>query len=115
MNTFEALVNIEKRSRLAAVPPNFNLAVRRCFRNLAANGSRSFFFSSHPASLGTEDVMEACNSHLDTVVPHIGKKEPFTEKLFPPVFTVRSCWVRRLLGTFRIVGVELVIFRINTG
>ncbi len=37
----------------------------------------------------------------------------FAEKFFPAVFAVGSRWVCGFLGTFRIVGIELIVFRIN--
>src|SRR5690606_20371899 len=68
-----------------------------------------------PGAFRTEDIVEAGNSNLNTIVSLVGEVDAFAEQLFPTVFAVRSGRICGFLRALRVVWIQLVVLRIHTG
>ena len=111
----KAFIDIEERSGLFSVAPNLDFTSVGRHRNFAAHGRGSFLPTIIPASLGPENIVVASDPNLHAVIAAIGEVETFAKQLFPSVLAIRCSRVGRRFGAIRIVGVDLVVFRIHTG
>src|ERR1017187_5185649 len=112
-DTLEAFIDIEERASLLAVAPDLDLAAVFGFRNLTAQRSRRLLSTARPRAIGTEDVVEAGDPHLDAIVPHVGEVKPLTEQFLPAILAVGRRRVGGILGTLWVQRVHLVVLRVH--
>src|ERR1017187_471675 len=67
--SLDALVDIEERTRLLAIPPKLYLSAICLLGDLAAQCGRRLFPSSLPGALRSEDVVEPGYPYVQSMVP----------------------------------------------
>src|SRR6516165_2928798 len=70
---FDALIYIEKGTRLLAISPHFDLLAGKGHRNLATNSSGRFLATAPPRPFRPEDIVITCDIGLPPEVPAIGE------------------------------------------
>src|SRR2546426_7625992 len=111
----EAFIDVEERARLPAVAPDLDLAAVGRQGDLAAYRGRRLLASALPGALGAEDVVVACDVHIEAVIAGIREVQALAEELLPAVLAVRIGGIGTVLGAVRIVRINLVLPGINAG
>src|SRR5262245_6386975 len=112
---FEAFIDVEEGPGLFPVAPDFDLSPVRGHGDFSAYRRRSLLSTVVPAPLRAENVVVAGDPDFHPVIAAVGEVEPLTEQLLPSVFTVRGGWIGTWLLAIRIVGIELIVLRVDAG
>src|SRR5690606_10249710 len=100
--SLDALVNVQEGTGLLAIAPNLDFSPIRSFCHFAADSCRCLFPAAGPSPFRPEYVVVPCDTNLHTVVSMVRQIEPLAKQLFPSVFAVRSCGIRRVLRALRV-------------
>ena len=85
---FQAFVDIEERTCLLAVAPDFDLSPVSRFGDLPAEGGRRLFPPTLPGAQRTENIVIPGNPHFQAVIAGKGQIQAFAEQFLPAIVAV---------------------------
>ena len=111
------VVNVAEGTGLLAIAPHLDLVVAGQLgnRDLAGQGGRCFFAPAIPGPLRPEDVVEAHDAGLKTIILAIVGAQAFHDQFFPAIGILRHGRVGVFFLQRDHIGLRLLVFGVNTG
>ena len=117
-NTYQFyILNIKSwnGTSLLSISPHFNLSpiIGHCY--FSTECSRCLFTAIVPGTLWPKNVVKSGNSHIKAIVSVKRQIHPFAEEFLPTVLTIGLCRLSRILSSFGVIRIFLVVLRVHTG